>query len=147
MRLNLASNNRMDIFETRRERLKLLIGEFSDGNQADFASKTKIKAPQINRWISNTATDRRNITEASARKLEKATGKQPGWLDLAQQSTLSCAEPEPAPYIEFDANIRAVITIMKRLELKYQEKIVFAAELVEADAIKTKKNHRERTGS
>lgn len=151
MSRNLAFNNRMDIFETRRRRLEVLIREVSGGNQAEFAGLMSIKAPQINRWLSTTAADRRNITEPSARKIEEKAGKSKGWLDvdnydIGQLQPLVVEENEPPAYIEFNANIRAVIAIMKRLGTKEQEKIVFAAHLVEAEANKNLQNHPKRAG-
>ena len=71
----------MDISEIRRRRLGQLIREDFGGNQSLFSARTGIKAPQVNRWLSETATDKRTITEPSARKIEKKSGKPFRWLD------------------------------------------------------------------
>lgn len=146
MRHNLSSNNQMDIFDTRRAQLRRLIKEVSDGNQAAFAKETGIKAPQINRWLSSTAAESRNITEPSARSIEKKAGKTEGWLDQKPPSATLACEPEPPTYIEFDANIRAVIAIMKRVGAKEQEKIVWSAQLVEAEYLRDNQNSTKRAG-
>lgn len=76
----------MDIYETRRRRLRLLIDENYEGNQASFSRASGFKSPQINRWLSKTTTERRTITEDSARKIEAASGKPHGWLDEIQSN-------------------------------------------------------------
>lgn len=81
------SNTRMDIHDIRKARLNELIDLAFAGNQLAFAKKTGIKAPQVNRWLSDTASDTRNITEASARKIEELCGKPRGWLDHDESAT------------------------------------------------------------
>lgn len=71
----------MDIFANRRARLQKLIADDFNGNQAAFSKHTGIKAPQVNRWLSTTAGDKRNITEPSARTIEEKCRKPPRWLD------------------------------------------------------------------
>lgn len=73
----------MDIYETRVKRLLELIDSEYEGNQTWFARATKIGQPQVNRWLSKTSTDKRKITEGSARKIERMVGKPAGWLDVA----------------------------------------------------------------
>lgn len=146
MFFDLASNNRMDIFENRRTRLAALIDEVANGNQAEFSRLTGIKAPQINRWLSTKANEQRNITEGSARKIEQLTGKESGWLDHPPYTFITIKEPAPPPYNEFNANIRRVISIMKVLGPRDQERVVFAAELVEAEAAQERQNHRQLAG-
>lgn len=74
----------MDIFANRRARLQKLIADDFNGNQAAFSKHSGIKAPQVNRWLSTTAGDKRNITEPSARTIEQKCGKPPRWLDQAE---------------------------------------------------------------
>lgn len=73
----------MDIYETRRSNLLNLIAREYGGNQTAFARAAHVSAPQVNRWVSETAKDKRSITEESARKIEAALGKPAGWLDGA----------------------------------------------------------------
>ena len=77
----MLSDNRMDIFELRRLNLQLLIDVDFNGNQASMSEKTGIKTPQINRWLSTTAKEKRKITETSARSIEASCGKPSGWMD------------------------------------------------------------------
>lgn len=81
----------MDIFTNRRERLKKLIEDDFGGNQAAFSKHTNIKAPQVNRWLSTTADDTRNITESSARAIELKCEKPPRWLDQPSGEEISYA--------------------------------------------------------
>jgi len=80
------SNTRMDIFEQRRVKLMQLIDSDFDGNQAEFCRKTGFTTPQLNRWISITNTDKRNISERSARTIELKCGKPFDWLDMNDQA-------------------------------------------------------------
>lgn len=112
----LVSNFSMKIFETRRQRLKKIIADDFNGNQAEFSRKTGIKAPQINRWLSTSAADPRNITEKSARKIEQGTGKPSGWLDAGTdffptEYASQKAEQERKPYL---SGIRELSTISAR---------------------------------
>lgn len=58
----------------RRERLRQLVAEVS---QSDLGKAAKMSLSQIGQWLSG----ERNISEASARRLEKAARKPVGWLD------------------------------------------------------------------
>jgi hypothetical protein len=93
----LVSNQTMEIFTVRRQRLKLIIDDDFGGNQAAFSRATKIKSPQINRWLSTTAADKRNITEQSARMIEAKAGKPARWLDEPEAITRHSAAELPAP--------------------------------------------------
>lgn len=75
------SNRKMEIFTTRRARLVKLIKDDFEENQAAFCRHTGYGTPQLSRWISETNTDRRNITEQSAREIERRCGKPIDWLD------------------------------------------------------------------
>ena len=86
----------MDIYQIRRENLIRLIEHGFNGNQTAFAKAISIKAPQINRWLSETAGEKRRITESSARRIEKGCKKPPGWLDVADLVEVREA-PGPLP--------------------------------------------------
>ena len=87
----------MDIFNLRRLNLQLLIDVDFNGNQARLSEKTDIKAPQINRWLSTTARDKRNITEKSARNIEKRCDKPAGWMDVGHKHR--AIKPDLPPYL------------------------------------------------
>lgn len=72
----------MDTYQARRQNLIALIADEFAGNQTAFAVKVGVKAPQVNRWVSDTASDKRRINEDSARRIEDACGKEHGWLDI-----------------------------------------------------------------
>lgn len=115
----------MDIFEHRRRRFDLLIKRYFNNNQRKFSEDTKIKAPQVNRWLSTTAAETRRITETSARNIERASGKVPEkWLDMADDE---CAVPvaanEPPPIAAYptfpakpSARSAAIMQIMAEIE-------------------------------
>lgn len=71
----------MDIFETRRTRLKMLIERTAKGNVAAFASKYGYSRSQISQYLSETYNEGRSIGERAARLLEAKTAIQDGWLD------------------------------------------------------------------
>ncbi len=73
----------MDIYQARRTNLlRLIDGDFG-GNQTAFAVVVGVKPPQVNRWVSETASEKRRITEDSARRIEEKCSKPAGWLDAA----------------------------------------------------------------
>lgn len=152
----LAFNNQMDIYETRRTRLQQLIRESFGNNQAKFSEKTGIKAPQVNRWLSITAEDKRSITEPSARKIENQADKPPRWLDgvdgptafVAPLSEKSTAAKEPkasvitltAPPPTDHPAIAKVLQIMMEMDdpgrwmLAGQAQLIFAQRASETKA-------------
>ena len=71
----------MDIYETRKQNLRDLIATMFERNQTAFAKATKIKPPQVNRWISGKAKETRSITECSARRIEKILNLPKNFLD------------------------------------------------------------------
>ena len=73
----------MDTYQARRTNLLRLIRDDFDGNQTAFAVAVGVKPPQVNRWVSETASEKRRITEGSARRIEQKCQKPPGWLDVA----------------------------------------------------------------
>lgn len=78
---NLWPNSGMDVFAIRRKNLRALIDTHFKGNQAALADAVGCKPPQINRWLSTTTSDRRNITERSARSIEEKLALKNLWLD------------------------------------------------------------------
>ena len=90
----------MDIFINRKEMLRKLIDDQYSGSQAAFSRKAGIKSSQLNRWLSGTTKSPRNITEQSARDIEKAAGVDSGYLDgLANfQANISDA-PDVRDYV------------------------------------------------
>jgi len=83
-------NSYMEVFAIRKKRLKQIIDEEFDGNQSAFSRHTGINTPQINRWLSESDNDksRRNITEVSARDIERKCGKPFDWLDCDEDEML-----------------------------------------------------------
>ncbi|MDN7881414.1 helix-turn-helix domain-containing protein [Burkholderia aenigmatica] len=73
----------MDIYIARRRHLKHLIATEYGGSQKAFANQIGVKPSQISRWVSDTTSDIRNISELSARNIEERCGKPQGWLDAA----------------------------------------------------------------
>jgi hypothetical protein len=119
-----------DVYTIRRERLRALIKEVANDNQAKFARQAEIKSSQINRWLSETATDPRRIQEPSANYIEDKFNKPHGWLSREVLEANDSAVEAPA-YVEFNRHIRAVIDIMKRLDEEQQIEVVGAAKVIE----------------
>lgn len=82
----------MDIYQARRTNLLRLIDDDFGGNQTAFAAAVGLKPPQVNRWVSETASEKRRITEGSARHIEERCHKEAGWLDVAD-----LVEPDKLP--------------------------------------------------
>ena len=82
----------MDIYQARRTNLLRLIDDDFGGNQTAFAVAVGLKPPQVNRWVSETASEKRRITEDSARHIEERRHKEAGWLDVAD-----LVEPDKLP--------------------------------------------------
>lgn len=131
----LPLNHSMDIYEIRRARLQALIAQRCAGNQATLSSKTGIKAPQINRWLSSGTKDPRRITETSARNIEHKMGLPSGWMDQIDDylSINMAREPDSMAYQANMARIAAVVEIMKSVSAAGQERILGAALLVKSE--------------
>lgn len=89
----------MDIYQARRTNLLRLIDDDFGGNQTAFAVAVGLKPPQVNRWVSETASEKRRITEDSARHIEERCHKPAGWLDaadLVEREKLPATVPAPA---------------------------------------------------
>lgn len=112
----------MEIFAIRRKRLKQIIKDDFNGNQAAFSRESGIKSPQINRWLSETAADRRNITERSARTIEQKAKKPAGWLDKSEPKENRAEQPivdytaQAAPKSQRDKDIEELLQIAKTLD-------------------------------
>lgn len=89
----------MDTYQARRQNLIGLIEAEFAGNQTAFAAKVGVKPPQVNRWVSDTASDKRRINEDSARRIEDACGKDHGWLDYVD---LVPPDPKALPPVADD---------------------------------------------
>ena len=91
----------MDTYAARRKGLIHLIATEYGGNQTTFADHIGVKPPQVNRWVSGTASETRRITEDSARRIEERCGKPTGWLDaidlIEELKDLPPAVPVPVP--------------------------------------------------
>lgn len=75
----------MNVHDLRRASLALLLGEFS---AAELHRMTGIAASRITRYKADPVTNRhaRNMDEATARRLESACRKLPGWMDKQHPS-------------------------------------------------------------
>lgn len=79
---NIRWDKSVDIYDIRRERLKLLIDEEFDGNGASFARHVKRQPDYINRLLSTNKKHRKRLGEELAREFETRTGKARDWLDV-----------------------------------------------------------------
>lgn len=68
------------INEIRRENLRYLIDRDYEGIDRKLALKLKVQPTQISRYFSKSKS-RRNISDEYARKIEKASGLDEGWMD------------------------------------------------------------------
>lgn len=98
----------MDTYQARRANLLRLINDDFDGNQTALAAAVGVKPPQVNRWVSETASEKRRITEDSARHIEEKCRKPLGWLDIADLvEHESHTEQRPAPVTGWDSVVAA----------------------------------------
>ena len=78
-----------------RDNLKLLIAEVG-GNQP-LADLMGCSASQISQWLNASKDSKtgkpRSMSRATARKLEKVTGKEEGWMDQPHGETIAVAVP------------------------------------------------------
>jgi hypothetical protein len=72
----------MDIKEIRRQNLLLIISDVFAGRQVDLADRIHRGQAQITQWKS----PENGIHEKSARMIEAAAGKPPGWMDVPHSS-------------------------------------------------------------
>lgn len=74
----------MDKHEIRRQRLRQLIDERTNGNAAEFGRRYGYERAQVSQFLSGTYNKGRSIGENAAAELERRVGVQPGWLDIPQ---------------------------------------------------------------
>lgn len=88
-----------DLLEIRRERLALLLRECWGGAHKPLAQAARVQLAQIGQWLSEPdAIGHRNISERTARKLERVSGKPPLWLDYDGEEARLIAMEAPAEY-------------------------------------------------
>ena len=107
----------MDIYQARRINLLRLIDEDFGGNQTVFAAVVGLKPPQVNRWVSETASEKRRITADSARHIEERCHKPAGWLDaadLVEREKPPATVPTPAEGLEYVAKAWEATTDLDR---------------------------------
>lgn len=96
----------MDIYELRKQRLREMIDDHFSGKVARFAAFSGIKSTQIHRWLSDSTTNPRKITEDSAREIEKKLttyGIRPGEMDVpkAEARNLTHRDARRVPLISW----------------------------------------------
>jgi SOS-response transcriptional repressor LexA len=91
----------LDIHETRRARLRVLVDTKYSGKQVALANAIGRQADYISRCLKGT----KRIGEEFARIVEHATGLPPGWLDNPESAPTRLSEPSPPP---FDVNVESV---------------------------------------
>lgn len=89
----------MDIFSTRRARLKLLIDQATGGNISLFAGSYGYSRAQLSQYLSPTYNHGRSLGEAAARKLESRLALAQGWLDKDEAPN---AETQPSSGLKLD---------------------------------------------
>lgn len=72
------------IFSTRRKNLRILIDTQFAGNQTEFARAINSLPAVVNRWLTEHARDRRNISERTVWRIEDTCNLTPGWMDTAR---------------------------------------------------------------
>lgn len=72
----------MQVHETRRSNLRLLIDRRFSGVQRHLATAMGRSEAQITQWLNGG----RNISEGSARRIEHVSGEQLGWMDVPRSS-------------------------------------------------------------
>lgn len=105
----------MDIWDTRRERLRELIKERFDGNQSALAERLSREANYISRLLTD-KKHRKRMTEILARKIEKIVELPEFWLDQAHNQ----AATAPPPAWPFKTFTRAMV---ERLDPRDRDRI------------------------
>jgi hypothetical protein len=112
----------VNVKEIRRLRLRDHIAARYEGNQTAFAKKIKRPPPNVSRWLSTTAKDKRGIEEATAREIEAIDGLALGSLDRIEDEPPS-SKPLPT---NLTTDEREVLTVWRtlleeqRIELRVQ---------------------------
>ncbi|SAI62933.1 phage repressor [Bordetella trematum] len=76
----------MDKHELRRQRLRQLIDERTNGNAAEFGRRYGYERAQVSQFLSPSYNKGRSIGENAAAELERRVGVAPGWLDTANEA-------------------------------------------------------------
>ena len=76
----------MTIQDIRKRNLQAVLEADFRGVKADLARAIGVSPNNISRYFSNTK-DGRTVSDDTARKVEKATGKPVGWMDSLHQET------------------------------------------------------------
>jgi SOS-response transcriptional repressor LexA len=85
LRINMGARSMKGIYDIRQQNLKFLIEEKFDGSQSRLAEQIHIEQPSfISRLLSINPKTRKNIGANLARKIERAAGKPPYWLDQSR---------------------------------------------------------------
>jgi len=77
-----CSNLGMNTPAMRISKLRKIIDDDFGGSQSSFSAFTEIKPQQVSRWLSKKAAKIPEISEASARDIEKKCRKPAGWMDV-----------------------------------------------------------------
>ncbi len=85
----------MDIFATRRARLKMIIDKVANGNIAVFAGRHDYSRSQISQYLSERYNEGRSIGERAARALEASVGASAGWMDQPINTIDTLIGPTP----------------------------------------------------
>jgi len=85
----------MDIFSTRRARLKMIIDKLANGNISVFAGRYDYSRSQISQYLSERYNEGRSIGERAARALETSVGASAGWMDQPINSIETLIGPTP----------------------------------------------------
>lgn len=117
----------MDIFQCRRDNLLMLIINRFGGNQTAFAEAVDIKPPQVNRWISRTTRDARNIGERSARSIEQKLALPAGWMDQNHSD-----EPNTA-----SGEIRGTVPLISWVQAGHWQHVIDELQPGEGERIET----------
>ncbi|CAM4079856.1 HTH cro/C1-type domain-containing protein [Bordetella tumbae] len=94
----------MDKFEIRRKRLRQLIDDKANGNNAEFARKYGYERAQISQYLSATYNRGRTPGQHVVDELERRVGLPTGWFD---QTEAEAADPWPFPAIP-EKEVRAL---------------------------------------
>lgn len=88
----------MDIFETRRKRLRALVKERFHESPTEFGAAIDRPQDYVSRLLSN-AAHRKNLGEKLARHIEHELALPVGWLDeTSENKGLRVSESPPPPY-------------------------------------------------
>ncbi|MFU2050945.1 hypothetical protein [Bordetella hinzii] len=87
----------MDKYEHRRQRLRQLINETTDGNAAAFGRRFSYERAQISQFLSPKYNGGRSIGENAVADLERRVGLPAGWFDQQDPSEKDMYWPFSTP--------------------------------------------------